>query len=290
MAPFNLMSIGVSLLTKSFGLFSPAQSLARCTSVLPAVKCFGTTVGGPPKRPLNSYMRFVKQQQPVVLRQNPDVKAVDIIRKIAHQWRMLTPDQKRPFEEASVSARQQFKAELQRYQAQLSPAQTAAQAEERRMRLAKRKAVRKKRELTNLGKPKRPRSAFNIYMSEHFEEARGLTMPAKMKFLVEEWRRLFNTQKQVYMQLAEDDKIRYNNEMKSWEEHMVDIGRQDLIRDRSKVAKKKPTKKKAAAAMKSSTGARSSKKTPAGKAKAKAAVAKETGGKTAMTGRTAKKA
>lgn len=288
MAPFNLMSIGVSLLAKSFGLFSPAQSLARCTSVLPAVKCFGTTVGGPPKRPLNSYMRFVKQQQPVVVRQNPDVKAVDIIRKVAHQWRMLTPEQKRPFEEASVSARQQFKVDLQRYQAQLSPAQSAAQAEERRMRLAKRKAVRKKRELTTLGKPKRPRSAFNIYMSEHFEEARGLTMPAKMKFLVEEWRRLFSTQKQVYMQLAEDDKVRYNNEMKSWEEHMVDIGRQDLIRDRSKVVKKKKV------AMKSTAGARSTKKTPAAaaksKAKAKTTVAKKTTAKTAMTVHTLKKA
>lgn len=30
-------------------------------------------------------------------------------------------------------------------------------------------------ELTNLGKPKRPRTAFNIFMSEHFEEARGTT-------------------------------------------------------------------------------------------------------------------
>lgn len=30
-------------------------------------------------------------------------------------------------------------------------------------------------ELTNLGKPKRPRSPFNIFMSEHFEEARGTT-------------------------------------------------------------------------------------------------------------------
>lgn len=30
-------------------------------------------------------------------------------------------------------------------------------------------------ELTSLGKPKRPRSPFNIFISEHFEEARGTT-------------------------------------------------------------------------------------------------------------------
>ncbi|KAM6951586.1 transcription factor A, mitochondrial [Aplochiton taeniatus] len=289
MAPFNLMSVGVSLLAKSYGLFSSAQSLARCTSVLPAVKCFGTTVGGPPKRPLNGYMRFVKLQRPIVVQQNPDVKAVDVIRKIAHQWRMLTPEQKWPFEEASVSARQQFKVDLQRYQAQLSPAQIAAQAEERKQRLAKRKAVRKKRELTTLGKPKRPRSAFNIYMSEHFEEARGLTMPAKMTFMVEEWRRLFSSKKQVYMQLAEDDKIRYNNEIKSWEEHMVDIGRQDLLRDKSKVAQKKkkkpPPKKMSMATKKTATGAAGQK----AKRKAKTAAKKNTG-KSGTTSRTVKKA
>lgn len=34
-------------------------------------------------------------------------------------------------------------------------------------------AVRSIQELTSLGKPKRPRSPFNIFMSEHFEEARG---------------------------------------------------------------------------------------------------------------------
>lgn len=45
---------------------------------------------------------------------------------------------------------------------------------------------------------------------------------------------------QVYTQLAEDDKIRYKNEMKSWEDHMVEIGREDLIRERTLSTKKKP--------------------------------------------------
>lgn len=35
---------------------------------------------------------------------------------------------------------------------------------------------------------------------------------------------------QPYLQLAEDDKVRYVNEMKSWEAKMVEIGREDLIR------------------------------------------------------------
>ncbi|XP_005752743.1 transcription factor A, mitochondrial [Pundamilia nyererei] len=244
MAPY-LLTAGVSLLAKSFSVLSCTGSLARCTSVLPSaffspVKFLTSEARSPPKRPLNGYMRYVQQQKPLMARQNPEIKAVDLIKTIAQQWRSLSPEQKQPFQEASLRAREQFKVDLECYQAQLTPAQLQQQAQEKRQRRAKRKAIRKKRELTNLGKPKRPRSPFNIFMSEHFEEAKGITSQAKMKSLLEDWRNLFSHQKQVYTQLAEDDKIRYKNEMKSWEDHMVEIGREDLIRERTLSTKKKP--------------------------------------------------
>ncbi|MBN3302791.1 TFAM factor, partial [Amia calva] len=202
----------------------------RCTCVAPAVKSFSTSSNIPPKRPMTGYLRFVKQQQPIVIKQNPDVKIVDITRKIAQAWRMLSPEEKRPFQEAALAAREQYKEEVMKYKEQQTPAQTAALKEEHRQKLAKRKAIRKKRELTMLGKPKQPRSSFNIFMAEHFEEAKGGSMQMKLKSLIDDWQVLHASQKQVYMQLAEDDRIRYKNEKKSWEEHMIEIGREDLIR------------------------------------------------------------
>ncbi|TKS90283.1 Transcription factor A, mitochondrial [Collichthys lucidus] len=274
MAPFSLMAAGVSWLAKSFTVFSSTSVLTRCTSVLPAsyinpVKCLSSQASSPPKRPLNGYMRFVLQQRPIMARQNPEIKSVDIIRKIAQQWRTLSPEQKQPFQEASLRAREQFTLDLQVYKAQLTPAQLQQQVLEKRQRLAKRKAIRQKRELTNLGKPKRPRTPFNIFMSEHFEEARGTTTPAKMKSLRDDWSNLFNHQKQVYIQLAEDDKIRYKNEMKSWEDHMVEIGREDLVRGKA-LSKKKKTNAKAPSAKKATkkAKAKTTKKTAAkGKSK-----------------------
>ncbi|XP_070707678.1 transcription factor A, mitochondrial [Pempheris klunzingeri] len=252
MAPFSMMTAGVSWLVKSFTVSSCTGSVARCSSVLSAayfspVKCLSSQASGPPKRPLNGYMRYVLQQQPMVSRQNPEIKVVDIIRKIAQQWRAMSPEQKQPFQEASLRAREQFKVDLQHYQAQLTPAQVQQQALEKRQKIAKRKAIRKKRELTTLGKPKRPRTPFNIFMSEHFEEARGHGTQAKMKSLLEDWRSLLSHQRQVYIQLAEDDKIRYKNEMKSWEDHMVEMGREDLIREQTLSSKKMAAVKSPAA-------------------------------------------
>lgn len=57
-----------------------------------------------------------------------------------------------PFEEASLRDREKFKIDLQHYQAQLSPAQVQQQALEKRQRLAKRKAIRKKRVQSESGK------------------------------------------------------------------------------------------------------------------------------------------
>ncbi|XP_054457223.1 transcription factor A, mitochondrial [Anoplopoma fimbria] len=289
MAPFSLVTASVSWLAKSFSVLSSTSTLARCASVLPSayvnpVRCLTSQASGPPKRPLNGYLRYVLQQQPVITRHNPEIKSVDIIRKIAQQWRTMSPEQKRPFEEASVLAREQFKVDLQHYQAQLTPAQVQQQAQEKRQRMAKRKAIRKKRELNNLGKPKRPRSPFNIFMSEHFEEARGTTTQAKMKSLLEDWRNLFSHQKQVYMQLAEDDKIRYKNEMKSWEDHMMEIGREDLIREQTLSTKKKPATKTSAAKTGTNAKAKAVKKaTATGKSKPTRKTAKSSSVKTVRT-------
>ncbi|KAI1886911.1 hypothetical protein AGOR_G00200650 [Albula goreensis] len=236
MGSLNLISFGANIVAKSVGLFSSA-SIVRCTSV-PVCKCFSTTSIQGPKRPMTAYLRFVKQQHPLVTRQNPDLKVVEVIRKIAQQWRVLTPEQKLPFEEATRAALVQYKTEKAKYQSQLTPAQSAALKEERRQKLAKRAAIRRKRELTLLGKPKRFRSPFNIFMSEHYDEASGTTMPKKMIFLMEEWKKLNLSQKKVYIQLSEDDRIRYKNEMKSWEEHMIEIGREDVIRGRKATSKK----------------------------------------------------
>lgn len=233
MAPFSLMSVGANLLVKSFSLFSSA-SVVRCSCVAPAIKSFSTATGGPPKRPLTAYMTYVKDVRPTISKQNPGLKSVDVIRKIAQQWKMLTIEQKQPFQDASLEAKEQYKLALETFKAQLSPAQSAAFVEERRQKMAKRKAIRKKKELNNLGKPKRPRSTFNIFMAEHFVEAKGTTTPAKLKSLRDDWDRLSDTQKQMYIQLAEDDKVRYKNEIKSWEEHMMEIGREDLLRRKTK--------------------------------------------------------
>ncbi|XP_037547623.1 transcription factor A, mitochondrial [Nematolebias whitei] len=268
MAPFNLMTSTVSLLAKSFTVFYTGNP-ARCASVFCSanvnlVKYLTTQASGPPKKPLNGYMRYVLQQKPMMTSQNPEIKLMDVVKKLAQQWRTMSPEQKQPFQKACLQDMEQYKYDLEKYKSQLTPVQLQNLATERMMKIKKRKATKQKRELNSLGKPKGPRSAFNIFMSEHFHEARGATNPAKLKCLREDWKNMLGYDKQVYAQLAEDDKIRYKNEIKSWEEHMMEIGREDLIREKKKIGAKLPevkrqTKKTKSKAAEKTTAVKTSK-------------------------------
>ncbi|XP_051273137.1 transcription factor A, mitochondrial [Dicentrarchus labrax] len=249
MATFSLMPVCVSWLAKSFKVLSCTSTLARCTSVLPAtyinpVRCLTSQAGDPPKKPLNVFIRYVQQQRPILTRQNPEMKSTDILSKIAQQWRVMSPEQKEPFMEAYVRDMSLFKVELERYWAESTPEMRQKLTLEKMEKSAKIAARRKKLEKGRLGHPKRTRSAVNIYMSEHFEDGRGTTTTEKMGSLMENWKNMPSHEKEVYLQLSQDDHIRYENEMKLWEDHMLEIGRSDLIRK---------TVRKAAAITKSET-------------------------------------
>ncbi|XP_010578303.1 PREDICTED: transcription factor A, mitochondrial [Haliaeetus leucocephalus] len=214
----------------------------------------GISSDEPPKRPLTAYFRFMKENHSAFRQKNPEVTNMELIKKIAEAWKELPASQKQVYEESRKADWQRYKEQLAAYKAQLTPVQAAALKEEKRKQLAKRRLFRAKRELTMLGKPKRPRSGFNIFVSENFQESEGISPMAKLKQLFDAWRKLSSSQKQPYLQLAEDDKVRYVNEMKSWEAKMVELGREDLIRSRTRMPRTKTaeTAKKAATAKASS--------------------------------------
>ncbi|XP_013865902.1 transcription factor A, mitochondrial isoform X2 [Austrofundulus limnaeus] len=227
------MTATVSLLAKSFGVCSSIGNPARyafCSANINPVKYVTTEASGPPKRPMNGYTRYIHQQHPLIASQYPEMKVAEIIRKLAQQWRMMSPEQKEPFRKACLLGMEQYKLDVQKFKAQLSPAQLQELATKKKMRLKKRKAIQRKLELNRLGKPKGTRSAFNFFMSAQFLEAKGDNIPAKLMSLMEDWKNLSSHDKKVYTQLAEDDKIRYKNDMELWEDYMAEIGREDLLR------------------------------------------------------------
>ncbi|XP_057259359.1 transcription factor A, mitochondrial isoform X1 [Pezoporus wallicus] len=230
-----------SVLGRAATVVTGAHRLLRACGVASVEKCFsrGISTDEAPKRPMTAYLRFLVENRPVFKQKHPEINSKELLKKMAGAWRELPASQKQVYEEASKTEWQRYEKEVAAYKAQLTPAQAAALKEERNRQQAKRRSLRIKRELTVLGKPKKSRSAFNIFVSEKFKASEGISATAKMKQLYDTWQKLSSSQKQPYMQLAEDDKIRYENEMKLWEAKMIQLGREDLVRSRQKNPKKK---------------------------------------------------
>ncbi|XP_061857428.1 transcription factor A, mitochondrial isoform X2 [Colius striatus] len=225
------MAAALALLGRAAALLSGAQRLLRSCGVgASAEKCLSRGISSDegPKRPLTAYFRFLKENHSAIRQKNPELKNKDLMKKIANIWRELPASEKQVYEEGRKADWQRYMEQLVAYRAQLTPAQAIALDEEKRNRWARRRSLRAKRELAALGKPKRPRSGFNIFVSENYQETEGISPVAKMKKLFTLWGKLTSSQKQPYVQLAQDDKVRYENEMNSWEARMVELGREDL--------------------------------------------------------------
>ncbi|XP_049646485.1 transcription factor A, mitochondrial [Suncus etruscus] len=192
---------------------------------------------GYPKKPMTSYLRFSQERLPSLKAQNPDVKYRELFKIMSQVWKELPESEKKVYEDAYRVEWDAYKKELDRIKKQLTPDQLASLEEKRMQKLLKKKNVTK-RELTALGKPKRPRTAYNIFVAERFQEIQDESAQKKMKAVNENWKILSSAEKQEYIQRAEDDKIRYDNEMKVWEEQMTEAGRQDLIRFKRKSSAK----------------------------------------------------
>ncbi|EPQ07061.1 Transcription factor A, mitochondrial, partial [Myotis brandtii] len=134
---------------------------------------FSSTLSSYPKKPMTSYVRFSKEQLAIYKARNPEAKNSELIKKIAEIWRELPESEKKIYEDAYKADWQAYKEELNRIQEQLTPSQKVSLEKEMMQKRLKKKSILKKRELTLLGKPKRPRSAYNIFISECFQGAKN---------------------------------------------------------------------------------------------------------------------
>lgn len=193
-------------------------------------KSFSSNIGNYPKKPMSSYLRFSTEHLPRFKAQYPELRLIDLVRKIAAVWRDLPEEERKVYETDFKAEWEKYQEAVTRFREKLSPSQLKLLEKDLKQKRLKRKAILRKKELSVLGKPKRPRSAYNIYVSESFPENKEKTVQAKMRNINQTWKTLSDEEKQAYIQLAKVDKIRYNNEMKTWENQMAEVGRSDLIR------------------------------------------------------------
>jgi len=70
-----------------------------------------------PKRASGAYVFFTNEMRPVVMKDFPGVKFVEMGRILGERWRALDPDDKKRYEEMAAEDKMRFQVEMQQYTA-----------------------------------------------------------------------------------------------------------------------------------------------------------------------------
>jgi len=66
----------------------------------------------PPKRPASSFMVFSEELRQSILKQNPKLTAPEVAKALGAQWKQLTPQKKKRYEEKAAGLKEQYQKEM----------------------------------------------------------------------------------------------------------------------------------------------------------------------------------
>lgn len=157
-----------------------------------------------PKRGKSAYILFSIERREIVKEQlGPDAKVQEIMKQVALDWRQLPEEEKKPWVEKSVQDKARYDQELANYSGPLK--------------------IPNKRPKRLAGAPKRGMSAFLMFSQVVRPQLRD-EMPDKRnieisKMLGERWKALSDEDKKPWVQKADEDATRYNEEKLKWDNY-----------------------------------------------------------------------
>lgn len=153
-----------------------------------------------PKKPLNSFFRFVKLTSPEIKVNNPNIPHKELVKIAAKKWENFDETKKKELEIQHRKEEKEYILALHEYEKSLTNEQKM-QLEEIKNSLTELKEKRQfKKRLRDLGKPKRPLSAFLGFLNEDFNKRNRDKMSYKewQLAIVEKWKALSKEEQEKY--------------------------------------------------------------------------------------------
>lgn len=150
-----------------------------------------------PKRGKSSYIFFCLDKRQSIIDANPEMSAKEIIKELGSVWRDMSEEEKQQYENKSLADKQRYEEEMANY---TPPPEIASKKDS--------------------NKPKRGKSAYIFFCSDRRpyikEENPQLNTKEITSILGKQWKSLSNDEKQPFLELAEEDKQRYEKEKTEW--------------------------------------------------------------------------
>ena len=153
-----------------------------------------------PKGAKNAFIFFCADNRDELKEENPTMKMKDLSKKLGEMWKEVDGDLKSEYQEKAKQDKERYERELEEY----VPKDGYKNPKDKKKGKAKSNS------------PKRARSAYIFFCKEKRDEVAktGLKNTEILKKLGEMWKELDDKKKKKYNKMAEEDKDRYEEEIK----------------------------------------------------------------------------
>lgn len=174
-----------------------------------------------PKKPITPWVAFVKDRKDEVLNQNKGITAADMAQILSREWRNSDRSQ---YEKEYNDRREIYLKKVEKYENSLTD-------QHREYLAVKKSLVKENRALKSIRKtkpPKLPRTCTNMFTQEKWntpelqEQLKYRSATEVLKDLFKEYRSLSPEEKEKYIAMQQEDKIRFKNEFIRWYESVKD--------------------------------------------------------------------
>ncbi|XP_076275651.1 transcription factor A, mitochondrial-like [Rhynchophorus ferrugineus] len=203
-----------------------------------------------PKRPLSAYMQYLFEKRPQVKVNYPNLSNIELIKKMSEDWKNLSSDLKLNYENKAKQNKEEYDKRLLQFNNNLTPEQKTVlnQIQSELREEAKKRKL--KREIKQHNKPKKPASAYSLFLLSYAKE-QGLNIAHAMQSGKGKWDALSEQEKEKYYKEYSEKKKMFEEELAVWEAKMIAEGREKLIRGKTlkafdKFNEKSPVVKKSA--------------------------------------------
>jgi hypothetical protein len=156
-----------------------------------------------PKAAVNSFILFCRDNRDKIKEKNPEMKAIDITKKLAEMWKDLEDEEKKEYQEKSKEDKERYVRELEDYE----PKEGF-------------KNPKKSPSPKKPSSPKRSLSSYIFFCNDKREEIKKNNPEMKTTEIMAEmgklWKVLSDKKKKPYEDKAAEDKKRYEEEMKNY--------------------------------------------------------------------------
>jgi len=188
-----------------------------------------------PKKPLSPYFRFLGQVRGECQRENPSLRATELMKVVGQRWESLDDASKQPFISAYKSEAASYSSILEKYKKSLTPEQKDAQQQLKLDRQLMREKREKRKRLKELGKPKKPASPFFMYLANNVPKGSTITeYQNAAKTLSEAWKSMSEAEKAPYLKKYKENQEIHSKSLERWEEKMLKQGNDDMVREETR--------------------------------------------------------